>query len=136
MPLHAVSEQEMFVFYPEKFASEVANNSEIFDYSDWVKDGYDLKIGWQKRDSGLTAEYPQSLEDSSNEPSVGFSCGSGDCLLFSGSHYHQTRPLVADQTRFSLDFRMVHCDDLKSGLAAPNVDNRSRGNAAADYIQL
>lgn len=39
IPLHDLSEGETFVFYPDHFDSAVENDSEIFDYSDWVKDG-------------------------------------------------------------------------------------------------
>jgi hypothetical protein len=135
LPLHDLIPEETFVFYPDHLNQAVANDSEIFDYAEWIKDGPALKIGWQNRDSGVTARYPGSLEASMPERAEGFSCRAGENLIFSGAHYHKTLPHDLDQTRFSLDFRIVHLDDAQAGRGAPNADNRSRGSTLADYVQ-
>ena len=134
IPLHGLAPEETFDFYPDFFDQAVPNDSEIFDYSQWVKDGPALKIGWQKSDSGLTGGYPRGLNTKKPENNVGFSCRAGETLLFAGSHFHQTREQDLGTIRFSLDFRVVHLDDVKQGRGAPNADNRSRGNILADYI--
>jgi hypothetical protein len=135
IPLHDLRNDETFEFFPDDFSSPVANDSEIFDYNDWIKDGPALKIGWQKKDSGITAGYPQALEKTKFRPSVGFSCQSAEQLIFSGAHFHQTLEQDFDTIRFSLDFRVVHLDDWAAGRGAPNVDNRSKGCTLNDYIQ-
>jgi hypothetical protein len=135
LPLHDLIPEETFVFYPDHLNQAVANDSEIFDYAEWIKDGPALKIGWQNRDSGVTARYPGSLEASMPERAEGFSCRAGENLIFSGAHSHKTLPHDLDQTRFSLDFRIVHLDDAQAGRGAPNADNRSRGSTLADYVQ-
>lgn len=43
------------MFYPDRFRAPVDSNSEIFDYGDWVRDGRELKIGWQNRRAGVEA---------------------------------------------------------------------------------
>ncbi len=65
---------------------------------------------------------------------MGFSCKRAENLLFSGAHFHATRPQTEDTTRFSLDFRVVHLDDVRARRGAPNVDNRSTGSALDDYV--
>lgn len=135
IPVYDLREEETFHFYPDFFDQPVPNDSEIFDYADWIKDGPALKIGWQKSDSGTTGGYPRSLNKEKPTHQVGFSCEAGETLLFAGSHFHQTREQDFDTIRFSLDYRVVHLDDEAQGRGAPNVDNRSRGNILADYIQ-
>jgi len=135
IPLHDLPEEETFVFYPERFAAAVPNESEIFEYGDWVREGWDLKIGWQHRDHGLKARYPGVIGDPDPGPAVGFSCRRGDNLRFSGAQFHATRPQSRGTTRYSLDFRVVWLDDHAAGRGAPNVDNRSRGSALVDYVR-
>jgi len=134
IPLDDLPEEQTFLFYPERFRDPVPNDSEIFDYERWVKDGWDLKIGWQDRDHGLTARYPGVTENVDPGVAVGFSCRRAENLLFSGAHFHATRPQTENVTRFSLDFRVVHLADVEDGRGAPNVDNRSTGSALVDYV--
>ncbi len=134
IPLHDVEEEETFVFYPDYFDKPVANNSEVFDYDQWVKDGPELKIGWQNPNSGTTAIYPRSDVHFHGGNASGFSCNKASQLLFSGSHYHKTLPLKNDKTRFSIDVRFVHLDDIHQKIEAPNADNRSQGSTLKDYI--
>ncbi len=135
IPLDDLEEHETFVFHPRYFGEAVDNDSEIFDYREWVARGWDLKIGWQDPEAGRTARYPRAHEGFDPGPGLGFSCRRGENLLFSGSHFHQTRPQATGKTRYSLDFRVVHLPDEAMGLGAPNVDNRSRGSALPDYTQ-
>jgi hypothetical protein len=134
IPLHDLPAEQTFVFYPERFRRPVANGSARFEYGAWVRDGWDLKIGWQDRDAGLEAEYPAAATALDAGAEVGFACRRGDNLLFSGAHFHRTLPHAAGVTRYSLDFRVVDLDDHARGAGAPNVDNRSRGSALVDYV--
>lgn len=135
VPLHDLEPEETFVFYPDHLSQPVANDSEIFDYAEWIKDGPALKIGWQKRDSGVTASYPRSLEKEMPPYAEGFSCKAGEQLIFAGAHYHRTLPHDLELTRYSLDFRIVQLGDVAAGRGAPNADNRSRGSTLKDYVQ-
>ena len=134
IPLDDLAAHETFVFYPDRFRASVDNDSEIFDYGDWVRDGWELKIGWQRQRSGVEARYPRAAPGVDGGRSVGFACRAGDNLLFSGAQFHATLPQATGRTRFSLDFRIVDLDDHAAGLGAPNVDNRSRGSSLGDYV--
>jgi hypothetical protein len=134
LPLDDLGAEETFVFYPERFDEPVPNDSEIFDYDEWVRRGWSLKIGWQDRDAGIEARYPGVTEEVDPGSEVAFRCHRGQNLLFSGAHFHQTREQALGTTRFSLDFRIVHLDDVEAGRGAPNVDSRARGTALGDYV--
>jgi len=133
IPLDDLAEDETFVFYPDRFAAPVDNDSEIFDYDDWVRDGWELKIGWQKL--GTDARFPRSAPGVDGGRAIGFSCRTGENLVFSGAQFHATLPQATGRTRYSLDFRIVDLEDHGAGLGAPNVDNRSRGSALCDYVK-
>ena len=133
IPLHDVTEAETFVFWPDLFARPVRNDSETFDHADWTRDDRSRKIGWQNRNTSLEASYPRLREEVGGEPWT-FRAPAGALLFFSGQHLHRTTPNVAGRTRFSADFRIVHLDDHRRGIGAPNVDNRSTGSALADHV--
>ncbi|MBU0551973.1 hypothetical protein KKF91_17705 [Myxococcota bacterium] len=137
IPLFDLRAEETFVFYPSAFDRPVPNDSEVFDYTRWRAGGLAHRLGWQDYDTALKARYPgQTPQDRFDPgPAVGFDCRCGENLLFSGAHFHATRPQSTGLTRFSLDFRVVHLGDFAEGLGAPRVDNRSGGDALPDYIQ-
>jgi hypothetical protein len=137
IPLHDLAEPETFIFYPDYFAQSVANNSEVFDYTEWTRNGWSFKVGWQDPEAGARAIYPTVQGEIDHGTEVHFTCQAGEVFLFAGAHFHQTVRNMTGQTRFSLDFRTVDLADHATGSGAPNVDNRSRGSAAAvrDYVQ-
>lgn len=134
IPLHDVEPAETFVFWPEAFARPVRNDSETFDHDAWTSDDRSRKIGWQNRNTSLEASYPQLREDVEGERWT-FRAPAGALLFFSGQHLHRTTPNLTGRTRFSADFRVVHLEDHRRGLGAPNVDNRSTGSALGDHVR-
>jgi ectoine hydroxylase-related dioxygenase (phytanoyl-CoA dioxygenase family) len=134
IPLHDVTAAESFEFYPDDYLRPVMNDSERFDFDEWVSEGQEKRIGWQRRETGLTATYPE-LRETPQGHRCPVEARTGELLLFSGQHLHQTQKNMTGQTRFSLDFRTVHVNDHKSGVGAPNVDNRSTGSSLVQYIR-
>jgi ectoine hydroxylase-related dioxygenase (phytanoyl-CoA dioxygenase family) len=135
IPLHDVTEEETFVFYPECFARPVPNNSELFDYDVWTQHGAALRIGWQDPTHGQTHLYPGQVGAFDPGRVLSFAASAGEILLFAGAHFHQTRRNSTGRTRYSLDFRSVDLSDHAIGRGAPNVDNRSTGSALRDFVR-
>ena len=125
LPLHNVGAAESFEFFPECFGKAVGNDSEIFNFDRWVEGGSDKLIGWQNANTGLTAQYPQLLEEPSGT-ALPVECCRGDILLFAGQHLHRTQKQATHMTRFSLDFRTVDLNDHESGRGAVNVQSINR----------
>lgn len=134
LPLHDLHEHETFEVFPDWWNRPVPNDSEIFDYSQWVLDGWQLKIGWQHKLSGVKANYPQATSKVDLGKRVGFKCNAASNIIFPGGHFHKTLEQATGKTRFSLDFRMVHLRDLAENRGAPNADTRCKGNAVVDYL--
>ena len=135
IPLDELEPHETFEFFPDYFERGVPNDSECFDYEAWVARGWSLKIGWQDVDAGLRTHYPAAnLEGVELGRRLGFGAHHGENLLFAGAHLHQTLPQATGRTRFSLDFRIADLRDVRAGLGAPRVDNRSKGSSLRDYV--
>lgn len=140
--LHDCGPDNSFEIYPDALMQPVNNDSEIFDYGQWVETNWEKKIGWQNKLTGTTERYP-------HHPDQYSACGDddakryrvkackGDVLLFSGAHLHQTNQHSSGSTRFSLDLRFANLDDVRLNKAVHlNVDNRSTGSALPDYVKL
>lgn len=125
MPLHDVSGQDSFQFFPEFFDRAVANDSETFDFDRFVAVG-----GFQN--SAARSAHPRWLVDQP-VPGQPVELKAGHCLLFAAAHLHGTLPNLSQQVRFSIDLRLVHKEDHACGRGAPNADNRSRGSSISGY---
>lgn len=126
LPLADYPAAQTFVFWPDRFAAPVANDSERFDYASWKR-----QTGFQNPAAPADSAYPRALRLPAETP-AGFACRRGELLLFAGAQLHATLPNPGPEVRFSLDLRLV-CPDAG---AAPNADNRSRGTTLADYVYL
>jgi hypothetical protein len=59
----------------------------------------------------------------------------GAILLFSAAQMHSSVPNTSGRTRFSIDFRTVHLDDVVARRGAPNVDSECTGTTMGDYLR-
>jgi len=55
--------------------------------------------------------------------------------FFSGAQLHSSVPKTSSKTRFSIDLRTVHVDDVANGLGAPNIDSECTGTTMGDYLR-
>lgn len=127
IPVFEVTHAQSFGFYPSAFSKAVDNDSNAFDYDRFIE-----QVGWQNYQPGPKPTYPRAL--CALEDPLTFSARAGDILLFSAHHLHATLPNRGEQTRYSVDFRVVHRADHETGRGAPEVDNHSTGCAVRDYL--
>ena len=57
------------------------------------------------------------------DPQARLICPVGGVILFSGQQMHSSVPNTSGLTRFSIDFRTVHLDDVVAKRGAPNIDS-------------
>jgi hypothetical protein len=62
-------------------------------------------------------------------------CPPGGIVLFSPAHLHSTVPNTSGRTRYSLDFRTVHWDDVVAKAGAPNLDSEPTGTSLRDFMR-
>lgn len=76
----------------------------------------------------------EALETVETNPDLRIVTEPGGLLIFSAAHMHATVPNTSGETRFSIDFRTVHVDDLVSEKGAANIDRDCSGTTIDDYL--
>ena len=69
------------------------------------------------------------------DPQVRLVCDVGGAYQFSAAQMHSTVPNTSGLTRYSIDFRTVHIDDVIARVGAPNVDSACTGTTMRDYLR-
>src|SRR5262245_15078387 len=69
------------------------------------------------------------------DPQIRLICPVGGVILFSGQHMHSSVPNTSGMTRFSIDFRTVHLDDVIAKRGATNIDSACTGTVMRDYLR-
>lgn len=133
MPVVPVVGANAMSVFPRYFGRPVANASEVFDYDDWVANARFQASKLQKTD-----ERPHPLPKEVIDPEGEFRIagGVGDVMLFSTCHLHATAPNVSGVTRFSIDLRTVHADDLRAGRGPRNLDSAATGTTLGDFLRV
>lgn len=132
LPLYEVAADQGFSIYPDYFLRPVKNSSAQFDYAEFMK-----YVGWQNHRAAAAptfqAVYPTATEPFDPSQACRFAMRAGELLIFSAAQLHQTFPNLSGETRFSVDFRVVHRADHQAGRGAVNVDTDAVGSTLADY---
>lgn len=105
-PVYPVTEERTVAFYPDYWTRPLANTSAAWDVT-------------RIREMPRVPAPTQPVDRASELRAV---IEPGDLLCFSGAHLHASVPNTTGRTRFSLEVRTVHLDDLEAGRGAPNVD--------------
>ena len=82
-----------------------------------------------------TRRQSEALEPIELDPQLRVITEPGGLLIFSAAHLHSTVPNTFGETRFSIDFRTVHLEDLKTNNGAPNLDSACTGTTIHDYLR-
>ena len=78
---------------------------------------------------------PKAEEPVELEPQFRLVCEPGAAYQFSAAQLHSTVPNTSDLTRYSIDFRTVHLDDVRTRTGAPNIDSACSGTSMGDFLR-
>lgn len=131
-PVYPLTAERALVFYPGYFDRAIRNSSHEFDYDEWCRVGRQQAVSQVEVD---TRNHPLAQEPVSEHDELRVVCGAASTIAFSGNHLHATAPNTSGQTRFSVDFRTVHLEDLQAGRGARNTDSAATGTTARDHIR-
>jgi len=132
MPVYDLQPEQAMAIYPSYFQEPVKNSSSEFDYDEWCNVGRKLAVDNIKAD---TRKHPLPQEEIKQAAETRIVCDAGATLLFSSGQLHATVPNTSGLTRFSIDFRTVHLDDLRSRRGAHNIDSLATGSTVRDFIR-
>jgi hypothetical protein len=132
MPVYEIESGRSMAFHSRYWATAVRNSSRLYNYEEWNRTSR-FKAAQHVRCD--TRVQPQSEERIELDPQLRVLTPVGGILLFSAAHLHSTVPNSTGRTRFSIDFRTVHIDDVAAHRGAPNVDSACTGTTMNDYLR-
>jgi hypothetical protein len=132
-PVFDIVSENAMAFHPGYWNRAVENSSAGYNYYEWNK----LYRGPSV--SRMVTEDPRPLPRATEhlelEPQLRLLCPVGGMILFSGAQMHSSVPNTSGKTRFSIDFRTVHLDDVGLRRGAPKSDERCTGTTMRDYLR-
>ena len=78
---------------------------------------------------------PRAVEPIQLDPQIRLICPVGGMIVFSAAQMHSSVPNTSYMTRFSIDFRTVHLDDVIERIGAPNIDAACTGTVMRDFLR-
>ena len=130
-PIRPITARRGLAFYPDRFAQAVPNNSNDFDAYQWNADG--------RKNAGkyITSDprpHPRFQGETLEDPQIILGAPAS-VIGFSAQHLHATVPNDSGETRFSIDFRTVHRQDIVDHKGAVLTDNSSTGTTLRDFMR-
>lgn len=132
IPVYDVQPENVMAFHPRYWSEPVPNSSSEYNYYEWNRKSRGSAAQNIKTE---TRKQPEPNEPIELDPQARLITNVGGIVLFSGAQMHSTVPNTSKRTRFSIDFRTVHIDDLVARRGAPNIDSACTGTTLRDYLR-
>jgi hypothetical protein len=124
LPVFPFESESSFAFHQKYWDVPVKNSSHEYNHYEWNKTG---RANASKEVKADTRKQPKPVEPLELEPEFRVVVPPGGLILFSGAHLHSTVPNSSGRSRFSIDFRTAHLDELRSMGGAPGIDRECTG---------
>jgi hypothetical protein len=132
MPIYELNADNCMAIHPHYWDRSVKNGSSEYNYYKWNLESRKTAAQHVKTD---TRVQPHAEEPMELDPQVRLVCDVGGAYQFSAAQMHSTVPNTSPVTRYSIDFRTVHLDDVRGRIGAPNVDSACTGTTMGDYLR-
>lgn len=132
MPVYELNSENCMALHPHYFERPIRNGSSQYNYQRWNEQS---RFNAAKHVKTDTRVQPRAEEPIELDPQIRLLCPVGGAYLFSAAHLHSTVPNSSSVTRYSVDFRIVHIDDVLGEVGAPNVDSACTGTTMGDYLR-
>jgi len=132
VPVYDIRPENTMAFHPKYWSQPVRNSSRDYNYYKWNKES---RREAAKQIKTETRKQPLAEEPIELELQIRIVCEVGGIFIFSGANMHSTVPNTSGHTRFSIDFRSVHLDDVVARAGAPNIDSECTGTTLRDFLR-
>jgi len=132
MPAYEMNCDNCMALHPHYFDRAIKNGSRSYNYHKWNLESRQSAAQHVKID---TRVQPHAEEPIQLDPQVRMVCDVGGAYQFSAAQLHSTVPNTSSVTRYSIDFRTVHLDDVMQQKGAANVDSACSGTTIGDYLR-
>lgn len=134
IPIYDIQADNAMAFHPQYWNRPVKNSSRGYNYYLWNQQNRGAHVAqFLKEDP---RPLPKPTEPMELDPQVRLIVPAGGIILFAGAQMHSSVPNTSGKTRFSIDFRVVHRDDVAQKRGAPLVDEECTGTTMRDYLQV
>jgi hypothetical protein len=133
IPIFTVQPDNAMAFHCQYWDAPVANESQYFNYYEYVQTARKDAAKHVKED---TRKQPHPVGQLELDPQLRVITKEAGLLLFSAAHLHSSVPNTSGYTRFSIDFRTVHEDDVATKVGAPNLDSACTGTSLRDFYRV
>ena len=131
MPVYPITRDNCMAFHPRYWAQPLENTSSGYNYYEWNEKYRGTQV--TKYINHDPRPLPAAKDPIAHDSDIRLLCPPGGLILFSGAQLHSSVPNTSGKTRFSVDFRTAHSDDLVSGRGAPNVDSACTGTVLREF---
>lgn len=132
MPVYPINSENCMAIHPRYWSEPIRNGSSTYNYHRW---NLESRFSAAQQVKADTRVQPRPEEPVELEPQFRLICEPGAAYQFSAAQLHSTVPNTSDLTRYSIDFRTVHLDDVCSRTGAPNIDSACTGTSMADFLK-
>jgi hypothetical protein len=133
IPIYPIRPDNCMAFHPRYWSQGVKNGSRDYNYAEWSRTSRLTAAQHIKTD---TRKQPKAEEHMELDPDTRVILPPGAILIFSAAQMHSTVPNTSGRTRFSIDFRTVHIDDVAAHRGATNVYSECTGTTMRDYLRV
>ena len=132
MPIYPINAENCMAIHPRYWSAPIRNGSSGYNYFKWNLENRSNAAQHVKSDTRIQ---PRPEEPVELEPQFRLICEPGAVYQFSAAQLHSTVPNTSDLTRYSIDFRTVHLDDVWTQAGAPNIDSACTGTSMGDFLK-
>jgi hypothetical protein len=132
LPVYDLDPGSGMAFHLQYFDRPVKNGSRTYNYAEWNRASRYTAAQHIGTDTRVQPK-PEEELDLSGDLQV--RCRAGGLIVFSGAQLHSSVDNRSGRTRFSVDFRTVHLDEVEAGAGARNVDSDCTGTTMGDYLR-
>lgn len=133
LPIYPILPSNAMAFHPAYWNRPVLNGSRDYNYDEWNRTSRQEAAKHVTTD---TRKQPKPEEPMELNPQLRLLPPPGGVILFAGAQMHSSVPNDSGRTRFSIDFRTVHLDDVVARRGAPNIDSECTGTSMRDYLRV
>lgn len=132
LPVYPISSENCMAIHPRYWSEPIRNGSSQYNYHRW---NLESRFNAAQQVMADTRVQPRPEEPVELEPQFRLICEPGAAYQFSSAQLHSTVPNTSDLTRYSVDFRTVHLDDVRTRTGAPNIDSACTGTSMGDFLK-
>jgi hypothetical protein len=132
MPVYDICPDNSMAFHVQYWDEAVTNSSSTYNYYEWNRKSRQSAAQHVKADTRVQPRPQVPLEP---DPQLRVVASVGGPMLFSAAQLHSTVPNTCGLTRYSIDFRTVHLDDVWGKRGAPNIDSACTGTSLRDFLR-